>query len=43
MRGQGNMSSKGDYGHRTLVGTFEPTAADSDPTRTYFGLSLSSV
>lgn len=35
------MSAKGDYGHRTVVGTYEPSAADGDPTRTYFGLSLS--
>ncbi|MEB3070669.1 hypothetical protein [[Mycobacterium] vasticus] len=35
------MSAKSDFGHRTLVGTFEPTGADSDPTRTFFGLSLS--
>lgn len=35
------MTAKADFGHRTLVGTFEPTASDSDPTRTYFGLSLS--
>ena len=35
------MTAKADFGHRTLVGTFDPTASDSDPTRTYFGLSLS--
>ncbi|MGB9303182.1 MAG: hypothetical protein WCB92_05735, partial [Mycobacterium sp.] len=35
------MTIKADFGHRTLVGTFEPTGSDSDPTRTYFGLSLS--
>ncbi|OBK88460.1 hypothetical protein [Mycolicibacter sinensis] len=35
------MSEKGEFGHRTLVGTFEPVAVDADPTRTYFGLSLS--
>lgn len=35
------MSTKSDFGHRTLVGTFEPAAEDSDPTRTYFNLSLS--
>jgi hypothetical protein len=35
------MTTKGDYGHRTLVGTFDPAADDTDPTQTYFGLSLS--
>ena len=34
------MGNKGDYGHRTLVGAFEPTAHDGLPTSTYFGLSL---
>ncbi|WP_433598228.1 hypothetical protein ACQPXH_20930 [Nocardia sp. CA-135953] len=33
-------NSKGDFGHRTIVDTFEPVAEDGDPTRTYFGLSL---
>jgi len=35
------VPNKSDFGHRTIVGTFEPTSTDSDPTRTYFGLSLS--
>lgn len=35
------MSAKGDFGHRTVVGTFDPTGPDGDPTRTYFGLPLS--
>ena len=34
-------NTKGDFGHRTVVGTFEPTLQDADPTRSYFGLSLS--
>lgn len=35
------MPAKGEFGHRTIVGTFEPTGVDGDPTRTYFGLPLS--
>lgn len=31
---------KADFGHRTLVGGFEPSAEDGLPTTTYFGLSL---
>ncbi|MGW8815592.1 hypothetical protein [Gordonia terrae] len=34
------MTSKADFGHRTLVGTYEPSTSDADPTNTYFGLSL---
>src|SRR5215813_3784382 len=35
------MTGKGQFGHRTVVGSYEPTAEDGDPTQTYFGLSLS--
>lgn len=34
-------NAKGDFGHRTIVGTFDPTMRDATPTLTYFGLSLS--
>ncbi|SBS79130.1 conserved hypothetical protein [uncultured Mycobacterium sp.] len=35
------ISAKADFGHRTMVGTYEPVISDSDPTRTFFGLPLS--
>lgn len=34
------MGAKGDFGHRTLVGSYEPRAEDGLPTATHFGLSL---